>query len=600
MTVVFEETMARLGLTARPQQLKLIELTRETLASTTNEPRFVQAGTGVGKSYVLLTTALEAARKFGKPTVVVCPTNALIDQYVHKDAPVVRGAAGGKFAHIKGRSRYVCSNARAFERMSTRSARQEYWSLTRRGSLEWADLGLDNTYACPGSPDCDRASAVDDTVCTRHNTALRDGDGECACEYTCGAFEAKRLASTADVVITNGHVLVWDRLVRQFTGGAAALLPDAGAVFVDECHELESVGRDCLSDEIKPGSKVYDVVTGLREWVDKTAAAMQAMGQTEALLTHDDDITWMAAEAEAEATALEDQAAAVGVDPALAKTYRREAARLMRFVNFVAADDNFLSIIEVHRDPPHGVTLRRRCVNAVSVFREILGDKPSVLVSGTVPNTAPKRLGFRSPVENVGHPFDYSKSTLAVSQYHPKDRAAFLPRVEQVAQAINSVGGGTLVLFTSWADIDAVVPALMRRLDPGVRDRVYVQSKDDSASLKQDVADFAADGNAVLIGVRSLFTGLDVPGPALRQVVLWKLPYDVPTLEWKAIERVHGRQCYFDAMLTVLVQGVGRLVRSTDDVGRVFIADARASGQRWGASHLTAHLAEFTPWVKST
>jgi len=599
--MVFEAAMAQLELTPRPQQTKLVDFARA--AVDVSSIKFVQAGTGTGKSYALLTTALEAAQLNGRPTVVVCPNNSLIDQYVHKDAPTIQAVAGGKFVHIKGRSRYLCANARAFERLPERTARQEYRSLILKGSLEWAELGLDYTYACPGSPDCDRSSAVDDSFCPKHGPAYNaDPDAECACDYVCGAYEAKRRAQDADVIVTNGHVLVWDHLVRGFTGGAAALLPDAGAVFVDECHELEDIGRDCLSDEIKSGSKVYDAVTGLRDWVERATARMLKVGQTEALLNRDVELMELAAQAKEEADELARMADAAGVEPDLAKSYRREEARLRRLVDFVAEDDDFISIIELdsytnpHDDPQP--TLKRRCVNAAPVFSQILGKQSSVLVSGTIPNTTPRRLGFKATVENVGHPFDYSKSTLAISPHSPKDRAHFMPRVTQVAQAINSTNGGTLVLFTSWSDVETVVPLLVSKLDPQIADRVYIQSKDDPASLKQDVQDFRADGNAVLIGVRSLFTGLDIPGNALRQVIIWKLPYAVPTLEWKAIERIHGKQCYFDGMLTVLTQGIGRLVRTQTDSGRIFIVDNRAKAQRWRASHMTRHIAEFAPHVR--
>lgn len=600
---MFEAVMKQLGLTPRPQQSKLVELARAAVDS--GGIKFVQAGTGVGKSYAVLTTALESAKSGDQlPAVVVCPNNALIDQYVHKDAPAVQQAAkatgvDSKFVHIKGRSRYLCANAKAFERGSVVTARQDYRALIRKGgSLEWAELGLDHTYACPGSPDCDRSSSVDDTGCARHG---RGGAGApedpCSCDYVCGAFEAKRRAQDADVIVTNAHVLVWDHLVRGFTDGAAQLLPDYGALFVDECHELESIGRDCLSDEIKQGSRVYDAVTGLADWVDQAVAGMLKVGQSEALLTRDAQIVDMAATAREEAEDLEDRANGQGTDPDLAKSYRREAKRLTRFADFVAEHDDHISIIEVDTRNPNDdpiVTLKRRCVNSAPMFSGVLGDQPSTLVSGTIPATAPRRLGFKATVENVGHPFDYSRSTLAISPHSPKDRSTFMARVEQVAQAINDTGGGTLVLFTSWSDIDTVVPALTRRLRPEIANRVYVQSRDEPATLKQDIADFRSDGNAVLIGVRSLFTGLDIPGRALRQVVVWKMPYEVPTLEWKAIERTHGKQCYFDAMLTVLTQGIGRLIRSTDDSGRVFIVDSRAANQRWRASHLTAHVAEFS------
>lgn len=193
-----------------------------------------------------------------------------------------------------------------------------------------------------------------------------------------------------------------------------------------------------------------------------------------------------------------------------------------------------------------------------------------------------------------GHPFDYSKSRLILSQHSAKSRDLVYARATQVAQAINAKGGGALLLFTSWRDVDEVLPMVISQLDPKIRSEVYVQSREDKSALKQDIEDFRRNGNAVLAGVASLWTGLDIPGDALRTVIIWKLPYGVPTLESKAIERKHGRDVYWDSMLCRLVQGIGRLVRTTEDSGTVFIADSRAKSQRWGVNNLTRHLLEFS------
>lgn len=588
---VFERVMEGSGLTPRPQQAKLVELAREAIDEGTQ--KFVQAGTGVGKSYAVLSVALEASRVLGHPSVVVCPTNALITQYVNKDAPRIQAVAGGKFAYIKGRSNYLCSNSRALRELgSSRLAQQRYLELTGGGGgkTEWADLGLDYTHACPGSDDC-----------KGEQIHACGGQGSCQCPYACGAFQAKQNASDADVIITNAHVLVWDYLVMQFTAGSARLLPPPGALFIDECHELEAVGRDCTSDEIKPGSPVYDAIPELRGWVDGATQRMLNADQDEALLSRDADIERMAEFAAREAQYLEDMADGEGQDPDMAKHYRKEAKTLQRFVDFVAEREDAISTIKVdvwsNADDPKTLLIKRT-IDASYMFREILTGQPSVLVSGTIPGSDPKRLGLgKCQIENVGHPFDYSKSTLVISNHSPKDRGKTYARAQQMAQAINSTGGGTLILFTSWRDIESVVPMLVRELKPEIARNIYVQSKEDPASLKQDIEDFKADGNAVLIGVRSLFTGLDIPGRALRQVIIWKLPYSVPTLETKAIEKVHGRQPYWDSMRCVLAQGIGRLVRTVEDCGRVFIVDSRAKGLKWKQSPMTAHVAEFSAHV---
>src|SRR5690606_41300095 len=136
-----------------------------------------------------------------------------------------------------------------------------------------------------------------------------------SCRFYCGEVEAKRRAETVDVIITNGHALTYNSLVAEWTGGQVALLPECGALFVDECHELEAIGRACQSDEIKPGSKVYDVIDGLREWVAEQTLEMVRVDQSEGLLGRDEKIIAMAKDAAALAQDLEDRADAAGQDP---------------------------------------------------------------------------------------------------------------------------------------------------------------------------------------------------------------------------------------------------------------------------------------------
>jgi ATP-dependent DNA helicase DinG len=613
--LVFESVMQSLGLTPRVQQVKLVDIIRETVGS--GAVQFAQAGTGTGKSYAILTTALETARATGAPSVVVCPMNSLIDQYVNKDAPQIAESTGGDFKYIKGRSRYLCVNSRGIQKTTVgdQGARDMYLELTAKGAVEWAEVpGLDFTFGCPGAKECKGSEEWDVSIkCAVHgqHKPTCDADScvcglivegvrpQCSCQFYCGAFEAKRKAETADVIITNGHVLVWDRLVYAFTNGMGGLLPARGALFVDECHELEAIARACQSDEIKPGSHVYEYVDGLRDWVDKQALAMLEAKQQEAHLGRDEQVVQMAADGKKRADELYAQADMPGVEKDERKELEREADSIMRFVDFVSESEQHISTMELQPTNPNDdpvIHLRRICVDTSLFMRDILTAAPSVLVSGTIPKSEPRRLGVGdfAKIKDVGHPFDYSKSRLVISNHRGNDRESNYARAQQAASAINSTGGGALLLFTSWLDLEAVVPLINMHLDKKIQSEFYVQSRENPEELKDDIAAFKANGNAVLAGVRTLFTGLDIPGPALRNVILWKLPYAVPTLEMKAIQRIHGQEVYWDQMRTVLVQGVGRLVRTVDDSGLVFIADSRAKSMSWLDSHMTAHFKEFS------
>lgn len=563
---VFDKAMADLGIEPRPQQTKLVQ----TIQSAGGAPVVMQAGTGVGKSYVLLTSAVESAFSTGKPSVVVCPTNALVDQYVNKDAPAIASVTGATFTHLKGRNRYLCTNAYKLREMSAEAAIDFYEDkLFDHGTADLDEIGLPtDEYGCPGSKKC------------------KDNE-------QCGALAARAKAAKFNVIITNAHVMVWDRRIRWWTQEAASLLPDYGALFVDECHELDAVTRGCLSDEISLNSVVYDVVPQFKLWILATTTDLSE----DILFRPDDDVLKMRDDVRVHADRLQRQIEVeLGydmIDQDTVRLLRDELAAANRFLDLFESSDPDDTKYIVVLSPEHQV--KRICVDASKVLGWILEHQPSVLLSGTVPTSLTSQLGIpQAIVGDVGHPFDYGRSQLVISRSsatNPTERAS---RIAQLANAIHQSGGGTLVLFTSWADLEMVMPAVNQLL-VGMGDDIpiFLQSRDDPKDTKAMREEFEQHGNAVLAGVRTFFTGIDIPGRALRQVVLWKMPYPVPTLEFQAVELIHGKQVYWDAMQILLVQGIGRLVRTREDRGRVLILDSRASRQRWTANRLTRHLAEF-------
>jgi ATP-dependent DNA helicase DinG len=104
---------------------------------------------------------------------------------------------------------------------------------------------------------------------------------------------------------------------------------------------------------------------------------------------------------------------------------------------------------------------------------------------------------------------------------------------------------------------------------------------------------FKEHGNAVLFGTDSFATGFDVPGDALRQVIIWKLPYAGLDPVTRAI-MARNRQRYEDMMRTKVVQAAGRLIRTVEDEGVLFIADSRAENLIGDDDPMLAHLGEFT------
>jgi len=126
--------------------------------------------------------------------------------------------------------------------------------------------------------------------------------------------------------------------------------------------------------------------------------------------------------------------------------------------------------------------------------------------------------------------------------------------------------------------------------DAYARDRrpFYLQGADGSRT--ELTRRMRAAGNAILFGTDSFWTGVDVPGAALSQVVITRLPFDVPThpvaearAEWI---RDQGGNPFNDLTLPEALvkfrQGVGRLIRTQTDCGLVTILDSRVLAKAYG------------------
>jgi ATP-dependent DNA helicase DinG len=193
----------------------------------------------------------------------------------------------------------------------------------------------------------------------------------------------------------------------------------------------------------------------------------------------------------------------------------------------------------------------------------------------------------------VASPFDFEQNALL---YTPRDLPApnapsFAERAaERVAELIRITGGGAFVLTTSHRTLQSLARLLPTML-PGKR--LLVQGTRPKAALTQT---FRADGDAVLLATQSFWEGVDVPGRALRLVVLEKIPFAVPTdpvmvargRELEAAGESPFMKLAVPAAAIALKQGFGRLIRSQRDVGIVALLDERVHRRGYGKLILSA------------
>lgn len=186
----------------------------------------------------------------------------------------------------------------------------------------------------------------------------------------------------------------------------------------------------------------------------------------------------------------------------------------------------------------------------------------------------------------LGSPFDYEGSTLLfIAKDIPEPNA---PGYEQavnraIAQTAVASGGRMLALFTSYAQLKRAAQAI----GPHLRDQdIQVYEQGEGASPQALLESFKNTDRAILLGTRSFWEGVDVPGESLQVVVITKIPFEVPTdpiiaARSETFDDPFGEYQIPEAILKFR-QGFGRLIRSASDRGVVAILDRRVLTKQYG------------------
>ena len=630
---------------ARPAQLEMARAVESALAH--DRVLICEAGTGTGKSLAYLVPALLS----GKKVIVSTATRALEEQIFWKDLPLIERALGVpvRAALMKGISNYLCRRRLAEFRGSEESLRPRH-----ARSLGMLDDWLHETE----SGDLAELAGIreDDPLRREVNSSSETRIGA-GCTYfnECFVTRMRREAESAQLVVVNHHLFFADLAMRG--PHPARVIPDYDAVIFDEAHQLEDIATDFFGmrvsrarlERLLGDAERAMTAAGAGDPLfavgSKSPTLANARASAEALWTelgrrgHGEEArftlerdAWVGPlqeryyaldnALEALSSAADAAAGRASLAPPGTKRVPGAALESLKAVEGRAqlVREDLAAIVS---GAPgritwfdmggRGAALSSTPVDLSHVFRaRIFESVPSVVLTSATLSIAPSKSNpdaspfafFRSRIGLSGDavpvtelvldsPFDFARNALL---YTPKDlpppgHPAFAASAgERIAELIEITRGGCFVLTTSLRSMNALYAILSKRL-PGRR--MFVQGAAPKAAL---ISAFRAAGDAVLVATMSFWEGVDVPGRALRLVVLEKIPFLVPSdpvvqARSQELERAGENpflRLHVPAAAITLKQGFGRLIRTRDDAGIVALLDPRVHQKGYGQRLLAA------------
>jgi len=357
--------------------------------------------------------------------------------------------------------------------------------------------------------------------------------------------------------------------------------------FLADQREGRAIGNYGQQVRILPATRVQPA------WMEVEVSWEDAQRIIKALLTTLEQIAQAAVELSE--AGFDDMEALEDVYGSLTSVYRRigEVFESLEALVFTPQDD-MIYWVEV---PANGrnVSLQAAPLHIGPLMeKHIWHEKEAVILTSATMTTAGEfdyirgRLFATDAYDlSLGSPFDYENSTMLYVPNNipePGDRHGHQRAItNSLIQLCKATGGRTLVLFTSYAQLkktsQAIGPALA---DNGIM--IYEQGE--GASPHALLESFKNADRAVLLGTRSFWEGVDVPGEALSVLVIVKLPFDVPSdpvisARSETFEDPFHQYALPEAILRFR-QGFGRLIRAESDRGVVVILDRRVLTKRYG------------------
>ncbi|MGD6815816.1 ATP-dependent DNA helicase [Metabacillus sp. 84] len=590
---VFYDILPEKGFDLRDEQIFMaFQLER---AFKEKKTIFAEAGVGTGKTLVYLLFTIAYARYTGKPAVIACADETLIEQLVKEEGDIRKISR-----HLdltvdarlsKSQEQYLCVKKleEAVKKEDVEVFDQIHEELPDfvhqpGGMQRYTPYGDRKLY--PG---------VSDDEWKRISWDPFQDCQSCELRQRCGlTLSRDHYRKSADLIICSHDFYmehIWSAESRK-REGHLPFLPEHSSVVFDEGHLLEFAAQKALTYRVRKSTLEASLERLLQNEIREEFANLVE----EALMINDEFFSLLE---ESSLKGEDSDRYEILTGPKLSRIAASLQSALEKIGEALVFEGELYTIDpfelkiaeETLEQMEYSFQLFNKGGHAVSWTESQEGDLCLVIMPRTVEEvlkdkvfSSDKPVIFSSATLSSAKSFDYMASSLGISDYlsftvdspfdydnqmelsvcHTETQEA---KLEKLKASLNKAAGKTLILFPSFKEMNWF---RLQMDQEGFEFPVYFEG---DREISETVSKFQRETHSVLCAV-NLWEGLDVPGESLSNLIIWSLPFPPADPVFNS-KRNHSKEPFSQVDLPYMIlrlrQGLGRLIRSGADSGTALI-----------------------------